>query len=171
MAQGQYYLKATYTGAEPGTLDMTDKAGNCWVISGGVLVAASPTGNKNATLTASYAAKLYSDSGCTAEVTGDDLVVALKSIGTKTLDIKATATGGVRINLTSATNYNVALLQSVKVGEVAINGTAGTMTVQSTVPSYISVSGNADNTTPSAGDAASEYTTGGTVVISLADQA
>ena len=178
IAQGNYYLAVAYTGTAPTTVEMTDKNGDCWVVSQGHIVAAAAAAdaNKSGSLTNSYAFHLYSDAGMQTEITGTELTNALLSIGQKTYDIMATPTGKVRVSLYAAGTqdhakdvYAANLLEGVKVGILTISD-QGAASITNNVACYYSVSGNSDNTVPSPGDAANEDKTGGTIVISLAPQ-
>lgn len=185
-----YHIEVSYTGAALAAVHQTAPDGSEWAVVGGFLVAAQDSNVKYGSVSTSssdYTVKVYADNNGSkgSELTGDPLTVALTNLYTtgKTYDIKATGTGRVRISTTNpegdddevyadnfTTAFSAGLAQTVTVGLLDFQSTpAATVTINNAL--YYSVSGNAGNTTPTAGASATAETIGndfGHITYSLA---
>lgn len=158
------------------------------MVSNGVVVAAveSSSGasigtaaHENGEHASYYSVHVYNNSDLANEheVTGEDLVNALKAIGNKSYTVTATPTAQVRLCLSNTDGtddgtvkdvYEAALLAPIDIGSCTINGSTGAISLSSMVTFYYSVSGNTTNTTPTVGSAdANSNENAGTVVFGL----
>ena len=161
-----YHVEVSYTGAALTTVKLSDKNGNTWAVVGGYIRAAtgSPLYGATSTTVGDYTVKIYADSDGSrgAELTGADLATAkanLKATGTD-YNLNATGSGSVRLTLTNpssnfATAFGDNINNTIKVGELSFD--SGEPVLSGMVAGYYSVSGNAENTVPTAGTAASEW--------------
>ncbi len=147
-------------------MKLSDKNGNTWAVVGGYLRPAtgSPVYSSTSTTTSDYTVKIYADNAGVKgdQLTDGDLATALanlKATGTD-YNLNATGSGGVRLTLTNpssnfATAFGDNFQNTVKVGELSFD--SGAPVLSSMAAAYYSVSGNADNSVPTAGAEATEY--------------
>jgi len=151
-AAGDYYLRVEYD-ENLTQLDLTDTAGNVWVSVGGYLQPATAAGATYGTMaTAKFSFHIYSDEGCTTEITNADAkALALRNIGDQVLDVKVTASSHVRVTQTDGSKYSQSLAQTITIGTLTISNGSATLNISN--PVLYSVSGNSTNTNPTANTA------------------
>ncbi|MCR4562482.1 MAG: hypothetical protein K5694_04705 [Bacilli bacterium] len=188
LADQGYHVKVTYNGTLT-KVDLTDPNGGAWGVVGGYLRAATVKTAAYASLstTASdWVVTVHATAGGDA-LAGGELATALANLHAAGKNYPVSATGGDHVRLTKtnpSSNFatafggagtgNTKIGQTVAVGTVAFNGenNAAVVTLSGTV--YYSISGNDDNSVPTAGAAASQDIPSGDetkVTISIAEPA
>lgn len=154
-----YKVKVAYTGAALTSVKLSDKTGGTWAIVGGYLRAAtgSPLYGTTSTTVGDYTVTILDSSGNALDAAGLATAKAnLAATGTD-YDLIMTGSATVRLSLTDpssnfATAFGNNIANTVEYGGLSFD--SGEPAISGLVPVYYSVSGNDDNTVPSAGDAA-----------------